>query len=107
MSQTLILELPDEVFAAVRQTAEAAGTTPAEVAASMLRQRFGTRNGHAPSLSQGKPKSEWTEEEKQAARTRLRRHIGAYDSGDPNFSDNEHIDADLARAYADTHEPET
>ncbi len=27
------------------------------------------------------------------------RHFGSFDSGDPNFSDNERIDADLAREY--------
>jgi predicted DNA-binding antitoxin AbrB/MazE fold protein len=37
---------------------------------------------------------------------RLRRHFGAWRSGDPNSADNERIDADLARAYGSSHEPE-
>ena len=38
---------------------------------------------------------------------RFERHFGAIDSGRSNGADNESIDADLAREYADTHEPET
>jgi len=33
-----------------------------------------------------------------------RRHAGAFDSGDPHGSDNDRIDADLAREYGDDHE---
>ena len=106
MSQTITVELPDEVYAAVQQVADTAGVTPAEVAASTLRQRFGTGSGQAAETPPRKPKSEWTEEEKQAARERFRRHRGAVSSGDPHGSDNERIDADLAREYADSHEPQ-
>lgn len=35
----------------------------------------------------------------------LRQFFGSWDSGDPHSADNERIDADLAREYADTHEP--
>ena len=35
---------------------------------------------------------------------RLRRHAGAVRGGDPSASDNERIDADLAREYGDTHD---
>ncbi|MDQ3744165.1 MAG: DUF2281 domain-containing protein [Acidobacteriota bacterium] len=31
--------------------------------------------------------------------------FGSWDSGDENSADNERIDADLAREYADPHEP--
>jgi hypothetical protein len=31
--------------------------------------------------------------------------FGSWDSGDENSADNERIDADLAREYADAHEP--
>lgn len=34
----------------------------------------------------------------------ITRFFGMFKSGDPDASDNERIDADLARAYADTHE---
>ena len=35
----------------------------------------------------------------------VRKYFGTFDSGDPNSADNEKIDADLAAAYADDHEP--
>ena len=34
----------------------------------------------------------------------VERHFGSIDSGDPDSGNNEKIDADLAREYADTHE---
>jgi hypothetical protein len=34
----------------------------------------------------------------------ITKFFGMFDSGDPNSADNERIDADLARAYADNHE---
>ena len=34
----------------------------------------------------------------------IREMFGSWSSGNPNSSDNEQIDADLARAYADTHD---
>jgi hypothetical protein len=42
--------------------------------------------------------------ERRTARDRLLKHAGAIDTGDPNSSDNERIDADLAREYQSTHE---
>jgi hypothetical protein len=40
-----------------------------------------------------------TPEEVRIARAALERHFGAFDSGDPGSSDNERIDADLAKEY--------
>lgn len=40
MSQTLTLELPDDVYQAVKSAAEANGKTPAELAASKMEQLF-------------------------------------------------------------------
>lgn len=37
----------------------------------------------------------------------ITKFFGMYKGGDPNGSDNEKIDADLARAYADDHESES
>jgi len=37
-------------------------------------------------------------------RGNLRRQFGAVHGGDPRSADNERIDADLARAYGDSHE---
>ncbi len=34
----------------------------------------------------------------------VERHFGTFDSGDPDSGNNEKIDADLDREYADTHE---
>ncbi|MBI3951951.1 MAG: hypothetical protein HY314_16010 [Acidobacteria bacterium] len=45
MSQTLTVELPDEVYEAVERMAEATGTTPAEWLAKDLAQRLGVRDG--------------------------------------------------------------
>jgi hypothetical protein len=45
MSQTLTLELPDEVYEAVKRTAEATGKTAAEWLVKDLGQRFGVRDG--------------------------------------------------------------
>jgi hypothetical protein len=40
-----------------------------------------------------------TPEEVRRAHEALERDFGAFDSGDPNSSDNERIDADLAKEY--------
>ena len=37
----------------------------------------------------------------------ITKFFGMYKGGDPNGSDNEKIDADLARSYADDHETES
>lgn len=93
MSQSLTVQLTDETLSAIRQQAEAAGMSPNQVASASLEQQFGNGNGAA-----------WTEEAKQAARQRFERHFGAVDLGHPTGVDNEGIDADLAREYADKHE---
>jgi hypothetical protein len=38
-------------------------------------------------------------EEQERLPAALERHFGAFDSGDPKFSDNERIDADLAKEH--------
>ncbi|HBB96096.1 MAG TPA: hypothetical protein DC054_11960 [Blastocatellia bacterium] len=45
--------------------------------------------------------------EKPRRKADITTFFGMYKGGDPNGSDNEKIDADLARAYADDHETET
>ena len=42
--------------------------------------------------------------EKPKRKGDISKFFGMFDSGDPNSADNERIDADLARAYADNHE---
>lgn len=36
----------------------------------------------------------------------ITKYFGIFDSGDPRSGDNDKIDADLAKAYADNHDPE-
>src|SRR5262245_60477699 len=43
--------------------------------------------------------TELREEEREAARQRLYRHLGAVESGDADSADNDRIDEDLAREY--------
>ena len=97
MSQTLTLELNDEIYAAIRRQAEAAGTSPAQVVAASLAQQFGLLR------SAGGVRVLLTEAEKQAARERFERHFGEVDLGRSTGADNESIEADLAREYDDTH----
>ena len=90
MSQILTLELSDNTFAAIQQQAKAVGTSPADLVKEILEKQY-----RFTSLS---------EEERQKVRVRFENHFGAVDLGHPTGADNEGIDEDLARAYADTHE---
>ncbi len=98
MSRILTLQLSDEAYAALGRLAEAGGTSPADLATASLERQFRTLEGFRDrSLPQ-------TEEQKQAARERFERHFGAVNLGHATGADNESIDADLAKEYADTHE---
>lgn len=97
MSQTLLVELSDEMYAAIQRQAAEASMSPAQVIATSLEQHF--RQEH----EQPKP-IQRTEAELAAARERFERHIGAIDLGYPTGADNDSIDADLSREYADSHE---
>jgi len=91
MSQSLTVELSDEVYAALRRQAQVTGASLSHVAAASLERQFkGT--GALP-----------TDAEKQAARERFERHFGEVNLGHPTGADNESIDADLAREYSSTH----
>ena len=98
MSQTLTLELSDEVYTIIQRHAEMAGTSLSQWIAMMLEQRY----GRLPDGQRVRPQR--TEAEKQAARERFERHFGEVDLGYATGVDNEQIDADLAREYAATHE---
>ena len=91
MSRILTVELADETYAAIERQAQASGTTAADLAATSLKHEFGVSSLR-------------TEAEKQAARERFERHFGAVDLGFPTGTDNESIDVDLGREYADAHE---
>jgi hypothetical protein len=95
MSQTLTLELSDHVYETIRRQAEAAATSPAQLAVAALEQKF---NG---TPKKADPR---TDAEKQAANERFRSLFGSVDLGHPIGIDNEQIDADLAREYGDSHE---
>jgi len=97
MSQTLILELSDQAYATLRRQADAAGTSAAEMAAISLEKQLAAAN-HLQ-----KADAPRTEAEKQAARERFESHFGEVNLGYPTGVDNESIDADLAREYADNH----
>jgi len=94
MMKTMTLELPDEVYEEVMRTARESQLPPTQVVTARVVSGFSPR----------KPKPVLTPEEYEAARQRLLRHAGAVSSGNPNSADNERIDADLAREYANNHE---
>jgi len=85
MSQTLVIELSDDVYAAIERQAAEAHTSPAQIIATSLEQHF--RHGHNEQHGR-------SETELQAARTRFERHFGAVDLGYATGVENERIDAD-------------
>jgi predicted transcriptional regulator len=93
MSHPVTVELSDEAYAALESRAHETAKSPAEIAAAALEQQF-ARN----------VKKKLTDDERRAAREQLRLHFGAVNLGRPTGSDNEGIDADLAREYGSTHE---
>lgn len=99
MSHPLTIEVNDVTYQALQRQARAAAQSLAEVAAAALEEQFGARQGMLPA----EPAT--GDAEMQAARQRFEQHFGAVDLGCPTGVDNEGIDADLARAYADQHEP--
>ena len=98
MSHPLTVELSEAAYVALEADARVAEQSPAELAAAALEQRFGA---HDESRTPGQGMAE---AEKQAARERFEQHFGAVNLGHATGADNESIDADLARAYADNHE---
>ncbi len=74
----LQVELPDNLRQSLERAAANAGKTPEDWAGDILRRQLGQRD------------------------QRLRSHFGAVNLGAPTGMDNESIEADLARAYADT-----
>ena len=85
MSRTL--ELPESVYESLVEAARSSGTTPADWIARRL----------------PVPRPAVTEAARAAAMERIRRSIVSL--GYPTGTDNEQIDADLIRAYGDSHEP--
>ena len=98
MSQTLILELSDEVYTTIQRQAESAGISPAHWLATTLEQQYGPRHAWQSA------RRSRTAAEQHAARVRFEQHFGEVDCPGAVGADNEQIDADLAREYGETHE---
>jgi hypothetical protein len=92
MSRPLTVELSDLAYARLEENARATAQSPADLAGKVLEQRF------------AEDKTGTAAPDTQTARARYERHFGAVDLGHPTATDNESIDADLARAYGDSHE---
>ena len=86
MSQSLNLKLSDSTFAAIRQQAEAFGTSPAALIRDLLEKQYHLTPN------------------REEAKVRFEKHFGEVELGYPSGADNESIEEDLAKAYADTHE---
>jgi hypothetical protein len=78
MSKTLTLELPDEVYEATREAAQASGQSTEAAVAAWLRERV---------------------EENSSSPRGIEEFFGAWESDDSHSADNDRIDADLAREY--------
>ena len=89
MSQQLTLEISDEVYAALQQKANAVGLSITEWIVAVLNKQ-GSVNELAISS-----------EHQEQARQRFKAHAGTISLGYATGLDNEAIDADLAKAYAD------
>ena len=88
ISQQVVLEISDEIYKDWQRSASAAGLSVVEWATAKLNEQYGALR-----------KVELSEAQKEAAQQGFRRHAGAIEGG-CGSSDNESIDADLARAYA-------
>ena len=83
---TVTYDLPEEICLILEQRAATEGRRWEEVVAEHV--------------AQGRPsRRSLSSEEFQRRVAAFERHFGAIESGNPNSSDNERIDADLAREY--------
>lgn len=89
MSQHLTLELSDEVYANLQQKANAVGLSISEWIVAALSNQYDSVNKIVHSVAQ-----------QEEARRRFRNHAGAISLGYATGIDNESIDADLSKAYA-------
>ncbi len=85
---TLTYQLPSEVVQALQEEAARNGRSLEDEILQFL----------SKTLPRPKPA---TPTEIERRKVRFRRFIGAWNSGDPDSSDNERIDADLAREYGE------
>ncbi len=90
MSQQLTLEISDEVYADLQHKANAVGISITEWIVTVLSKQGAVANRVVLSL-----------EQQDQARQKFKSHAGAISLGYATGTDNEAIDADLAKAYAD------
>lgn len=117
MSHKVTVELSDETYATLAHEAAALGQGPADRLRAIADREADAANGALAQPAADSirarieryypgvfgPPDTRTEAEKRAAAEAFRRMIGAYRSGRPG-ADNDLIDADLAREYANNHE---
>jgi len=90
MSQQLTLEISDEVYADLQRKASAVGISITEWIVTVLSRQGAVSSRVVVSL-----------EQQNQARQKFKSHAGAISLGYATGTDNEAIDADLAKAYAD------
>lgn len=103
MSQQLTVELSDEVYDIIERQAREANISPAQVASTSLDLYFrvphGTDTEHKAIGTRGRTRK--NKAPLQAARERFEKDFGSVEIGYPTGLNNEQIDADLEREYAD------
>lgn len=80
MVRKLELDIPDIEYSRIAKSAASLGETPEAAVLRIVSERYGTNNAKVPGLS-------------------LMKYAGSISRIDPMGSDNEQIDADLAREY--------
>jgi hypothetical protein len=95
MGRTITLDVPEPLFLIVSSAAEERGVTPAD----WIVDRLGEQLDPARLLQTeiGHPRANGSEEPEHD--DPFRKLFGSVDLGDPHLSDNERIDADLAKEY--------
>ena len=92
MGRTLVIKLRETTYSALEQQAETKGLSASNLAAKSLERQY-------------RSQSKIDLKSQAEARERFERHFGSVSLGRATGVDNESIDADLAREYADPHEP--
>ncbi|MEC4803859.1 MAG: hypothetical protein SAJ12_01095 [Jaaginema sp. PMC 1079.18] len=90
MSQQLILEISDEVYADLQRQSSAMGVSLTEWVLMLLSRQNSVVSNISPDMQ-------------AQARSKFRSHAGAVSLGYPTDIDNDQIDADLAKAYTDNY----
>ncbi len=96
MSQELTIQVSDALYAHLQLHATSQAKSPNELALAAIERQY--------PMSTDSNTTQPAPTENNAARGLVRKYFGTFDLGRPVGTDNEAIDADLAREYADTHE---